>query len=78
MATAQLATNLGIVVFIASTEFDPGLLDLWTLVGLDEIFIKYSIVVVCFGFVSYLLLLYHIFFPLVTTLPMSMPLSVTP
>ena len=61
MATAQLVTNLGIIVFIASIEFEPDLLGPWTLVGLDEIFIKYSMAVVSFGFISYLLLLYHIF-----------------
>ena len=61
MATAQLVTNLGIIVSIASIELDPGVLGAWTLVGLDEIFVKYSIAVVSFGFISYLLLLYHIF-----------------
>ena len=61
MATAQLVTNLGIIVSIASIEFEPNFLGAWTLVGLDEIFVKYSIAVVSFGFISYLLLLYHIF-----------------
>ena len=61
MATAQLATNLGIIAFIAFVEFESGLLGAWSAVGLDKIFATFSLVVVCSGFVSYLLLLYHVF-----------------
>ena len=62
MATAQLATNLGIIAFIALLEFEPGLLAAWSVLGLDDIFVTSSLLVVCSGFVSYLLLLYHVFF----------------
>ena len=61
MATAQLATNLGIFAFIASAEFESGLLGAWSAVGLDDIFVMFSLAVVCSGFLSYLLLLYHVF-----------------
>ena len=61
MATAQLATNLGIIAFIAFLEFESGLLGAWSAVGLDNIFGCFSIAVVCSGFVSYLLFLYHVF-----------------
>ena len=61
MATAQLATNLGIIAFIALLEFESGPLGAWSAVGLDDIFGKFSIVVVSSGFVSYFLLLYHVF-----------------
>ena len=61
MATAQLATNLGIIAFIAFLEFESGPLGAWSAVGLDDIFGTFSLVVVCSGFVSYLLFLYHVF-----------------
>ena len=61
MATAQLATNLGIIAFIAMLEFESGLLGAWSAVGLDGIFGTFSLVIVYSGFVSYFLLLYHLF-----------------
>ena len=61
MATAQLATNLGIIAFIASLEFESDDLGAWSAMGLNEIFVTFSIIVVCSGFVSYLLFIYHVF-----------------
>ena len=61
MATAQLATNLGIIAFIAMLEFESGVLGAWSAVGLDDIFAMFSLLVVCSGFVSYILFLYHVF-----------------
>ena len=61
MATAQLTTNLGIIGYIAFLEANSGI-GAWTAMGLSEIFVEFSIIVVCFGILSYLLLLYHVFF----------------
>ena len=61
MATAQLATNLGIIAFIAFLEFESGPLGAWSATGLDHIFGTFSLAVVCSGFASYLLFLYHVF-----------------
>ena len=61
MATAQLATNLGIIAFIGLLEFESGVLGAWSAMGLNEIFMTFSIFVVCSGFVSYLLFIYHVF-----------------
>ena len=61
MATAQLATNLGIIGYMALLESSSSL-GAWTAVGLSEVFVEFSVIVVCFGLLSYLLLLYHVFF----------------
>ena len=61
MATAQLATNLGIIGYMALLESTSSH-GAWTAVGLSEVFVEFSVIVVCFGLLSYLLLLYHVFF----------------
>ena len=60
MATAQLATNLGIIGYIALLESDPDH-GAWTASGLNEVFVVFSSIVVVFGLISYLLLLYYVF-----------------
>ena len=60
MATAQLATNLGIICYMASLELSSN--GAWTAIGLSEIFAEFSTTVVGFGILSYILLLYHLFF----------------
>ena len=60
MATAQLATNLGIIGYMASLELSSD--GAWTAIGLSEIFAEFSTTVVGFGILSYILLLYHLFF----------------
>ena len=61
MATAQLATNLGIIGYMAFLESSSSL-GAWTSVGLSEVFVEFSAIVVSLGLLSYLLLLYNVFF----------------
>ena len=56
MATAQLATNLGIIGYMALLDHGA-----WTAIGLNEVFVVFSSIVVLFGLISYLLLLYYVF-----------------
>ena len=61
MATAQLTTNLGIIGYMTILESSSNL-GAWNAVGLSEVFVKFSAIVVGFGLLSYILLLYHVFF----------------
>ena len=61
MATAQLATNFGIIGYMTILESSSSL-GAWSAVGLSEVFVKFSAIVVGFGLLSYILLLYHVFF----------------
>ena len=66
MATSLLVFDLGLIAIIANLETQRELknvegLATWSAFNLDTIFSEYSIVMICVGFGSYLLLLFHLF-----------------